>query len=73
MFGDAGDDAGRPGPNEVNSCNFEGGSYMSKKLWIKSAMLLAAGAALFHSGGLSLNEGCYREVAQRTIVGVLFD
>lgn len=46
---------------------------MSKKLWIKSAMILAAGAALFANGGLGLNEGCYREIIQRTIVGVLFD
>jgi hypothetical protein len=44
---------------------------MSKKLWIKSALILAAGAML--QAGLSLNEGCYRTIIQRTIVGVLFD
>lgn len=49
---------------------------MSKQLWIKSALILAAGA-LFQfgggGGGFGLNAGCYREIIQRTIVGVLFD
>lgn len=42
---------------------------MSKKLWIKSTLLVTAGALL----QLGLNSGCLSGIIQRTLVAVLFD
>lgn len=43
---------------------------MSKKLWLKGAMLMTAGSLMqFTLGG----EGCLNAFIQRTLVAVLFD